>query len=41
VPGAGITDYAAVCRKYAEIVESRGGTVSPGTEVTGVIQGGR
>jgi L-2-hydroxyglutarate oxidase LhgO len=40
VPSTGITDYAAVCRKYAEIVERSGATVSTGTEVTGLIQSG-
>ena len=35
VPGAGITDYAAVTRRYAEIVRSRGGEVRVGTRVTG------
>ncbi len=34
VPGTGITDYAAVSRKYAEIIAAQGGTVSTGTEVS-------
>jgi L-2-hydroxyglutarate oxidase len=33
VPSTGIADYAAVSRKYAEIVVAQGGTVSTGTEV--------
>ncbi len=36
VPSTGITDYAAVSRKYAEIIAAQGGTVSTGTEVTRV-----
>jgi L-2-hydroxyglutarate oxidase len=40
VPGAGITDYAIVCQKYADIVGARGGTVQTGTEVLGLIDRG-
>ena len=40
VPGAGITDYAAVCQKYADIVLERGGTVKTGTEVVGMVERG-
>jgi (S)-2-hydroxyglutarate dehydrogenase len=40
VPGTGITDYKAVCRKYSEIVSGRGGNVSTGMEVTGLTQHG-
>src|SRR5713226_9090565 len=40
VPSTGITDYAAVSRKYAEIVAAQGGTVSTGTEVRRVIRRG-
>jgi (S)-2-hydroxyglutarate dehydrogenase len=36
VPGTGITDYVAVCQKYAELIVAQGGTVRTGTEVTGV-----
>ncbi|PYV65920.1 MAG: L-2-hydroxyglutarate oxidase [Acidobacteria bacterium] len=36
VPGAAITDYGAVCRKYAEIVTSRGGTLVRGAKVEGL-----
>jgi len=39
VPSTGITDYAAVARKYAEIVATQGGTVSTGTEVRKVVRG--
>lgn len=40
VPSTGITDYAAVSRKYAEIVAAQGGTVSTGTEVRCVVPRG-
>src|SRR6202451_4301191 len=39
VPGTGITDYVAVCQKYAELIVAQGGTVSTGTEVTGIDRG--
>jgi L-2-hydroxyglutarate oxidase LhgO len=35
VPSTGITDYATVSEKYAEIITSQGGTVSLNTRVTG------
>jgi L-2-hydroxyglutarate oxidase LhgO len=35
VPGTGITDYAEVSRKYAEIIRGNGGEVRTGCEVTG------
>jgi len=38
VPGTGITDYAAVCDKYAELVTLQGGVVSLSTEVTGIAR---
>jgi L-2-hydroxyglutarate oxidase LhgO len=38
VPGTGITDYVAVCEKYAELLVANGGTVSTGTEVTGIVR---
>jgi L-2-hydroxyglutarate oxidase LhgO len=38
VPGTGITDYVAVCQKYAELIMAQGGTVSTGTEVTGITR---
>src|ERR1700721_1246047 len=31
IPSTGITDYAAVCRKYAELISGRGGTFLPST----------
>jgi L-2-hydroxyglutarate oxidase LhgO len=40
VPGTGITDYKAICRKFAEIVTAQGGMISTGTEVRGVLQRG-
>jgi L-2-hydroxyglutarate oxidase len=40
VPGTGITDYVAVCEKYAELIGVQGGTVSVGTEVTGITRSG-
>jgi len=36
VPSTGITDYAAVCRKYAEIVTARGGTILTSAAVTSI-----
>jgi L-2-hydroxyglutarate oxidase LhgO len=36
VPSTGITDYATVCEKYAEIICARGGTILTSTAVTGV-----
>jgi (S)-2-hydroxyglutarate dehydrogenase len=41
VPSTGITDYPAVCRKYAEIIITNGGQLFTGTEVTGIIRRGR
>jgi L-2-hydroxyglutarate oxidase LhgO len=35
-PNTGIVDYLAVCRKYAEIIESAGGEIRFNTEVTGI-----
>ena len=40
VPSTGITDYAAVSRKYAEIVTAQGGTIGTGTEVQCVLPRG-
>lgn len=40
VPGTGITDYAAVCRKYAEIVIHNGGQLFPGAKVTAIARRG-
>ncbi len=36
VPGTGITDYALVTEKYAEIIAGRGAEVRTGAEVTGI-----
>jgi len=35
VPSTGITDYAAISEKYAELVSAQGGAVRTGTRVTG------
>ncbi len=40
VPGTGITDYAAVCRKYAEITADNGGQLFTSAKVTGLIRRG-
>jgi len=39
VASTGITDYAAVTRKYAELVAAANGTVLTGTEVVGIARG--
>jgi L-2-hydroxyglutarate oxidase LhgO len=39
VPGAGITDYAAVCAKYAELVNAQGGTVRTGNQLMEIVRG--
>ena len=36
VPSTGITDYAAVCEKYAEMIRAQGGTILTSTAVTGL-----
>ncbi|HEV2116101.1 MAG TPA: L-2-hydroxyglutarate oxidase, partial [Terriglobales bacterium] len=38
VPGTGITDYPAVCRKYAEIISANGGQLFTGAKVTGIVR---
>jgi L-2-hydroxyglutarate oxidase len=38
VPGTGITDYAVVSEKYAELIAAQGGTVRTGSRVTGIAQ---
>src|SRR6202451_48596 len=38
VPGTGITDYVAVCQKYAELIVAQGGTVNTRTEVTAIAR---
>ena len=39
VPGTGITDYVAVCQRYAELIVAQGGTVQTKTEVTAIRRG--
>ena len=36
VPSTGITDYARVCEKYAELISARGGTVLTSAAATGI-----
>jgi L-2-hydroxyglutarate oxidase len=36
VPSTGVTDYAKVCEKYAELVSAAGGTVLTSTAATGI-----
>jgi L-2-hydroxyglutarate oxidase len=36
VPSTGITDYGAVCAKYAELIHAQGGTIVTSTAVTGL-----
>jgi L-2-hydroxyglutarate oxidase LhgO len=36
VPSTGITDYAVVCEKYAELISARGGTVMTSAAATGI-----
>jgi (S)-2-hydroxyglutarate dehydrogenase len=38
VPGTGITDYAKVCLKYAELLAAQGCAVNTSTEVTSIRQ---
>jgi L-2-hydroxyglutarate oxidase len=38
VPSTGITDYATVCAKYADLISTQGGTVSTKTGVTSIAQ---
>ena len=38
VPGTGITDYGAVCEKYAELITTQGGTLHTASEVTGIVR---
>jgi L-2-hydroxyglutarate oxidase len=38
VPGTAITDYVAVCQKYAELIAAQGGTVSTNIEVSGIVR---
>ncbi len=39
VPSTGVTDYAAVCLKYAELIAAQGGTILTSTAVTGIKRG--
>jgi len=41
VPGTGITDYAAVARKYAQLVEAEGGQILTQCEVRGIKRSSR
>jgi L-2-hydroxyglutarate oxidase len=41
VPGTGVTDFAKVCEKYAEVVAAQGGTVRTSAEVIAIGQGGQ
>jgi (S)-2-hydroxyglutarate dehydrogenase len=36
VPSTGVTDYAAVCEKYAELISARGGTVLTSAAAKGI-----
>jgi L-2-hydroxyglutarate oxidase len=36
VPATGVTDYAAVCRKYAELIRAQGGTMLTAAGVTAI-----
>jgi len=38
VPSTGITDYAEVCAKYAELIQAQGGVIRTSTAVTGLRQ---
>lgn len=39
VPGTGVTDYAKVCEKYAELIGAQGGVVRTSTKVIGIRSG--
>jgi L-2-hydroxyglutarate oxidase LhgO len=39
VPSTGITDYATVCRKYAELISASGGTVLTSAAATAIRRG--
>jgi L-2-hydroxyglutarate oxidase len=41
VPGTGVTDFAKVCEKYAELVAAQGGTVRTSAEVIAIGQNGQ
>jgi L-2-hydroxyglutarate oxidase LhgO len=40
VPATGITDYAQVCAKYAELVQAQGGEIRFRSRVTGFVRSG-
>jgi L-2-hydroxyglutarate oxidase LhgO len=40
VPSTGITDYVAVCQKYAELIALQGGTILTSTAVVGLRRSG-
>jgi L-2-hydroxyglutarate oxidase len=40
VPGTAITDYSAVCEKYAELLRAAGGEVRTAAKVTGIARRG-
>jgi len=39
VPGTGVTDYAKVCEKYAELIANQGGEVRTSSKVLGIRAG--
>ncbi len=39
VPSTGVTDYAAVCDKYTELIAERGGSILTSAEVLGIKRG--
>src|SRR5215470_7600682 len=39
VPGTGVTDYAKVCEKYAELIATQGGEVRTSSKVLGIRAG--
>lgn len=41
VPSTGVTDYAVVCEKYAQLIAANGGTVLTSTAVTGIQRSAR
>jgi L-2-hydroxyglutarate oxidase len=38
VPGTGITNYASVAQKYAELIQQNGGKILTGSEVRGIVK---
>jgi L-2-hydroxyglutarate oxidase len=41
VPSTGITDYAQVCEKYAELITAQGGNISTSSPVTAIKRGAK